>query len=121
MSKLILIIDDSPMVRAQMRAFLEHEGHRVEEATNGEEGLARTLELSPDLLLCDVSMPKMNGLDMLGELRKKGVLTPAFVLTTESTSEMIERGREVKATAWMVKPFKPKALRAGMDRVFNRS
>ena len=121
MSKLILIIDDSQMVRAQMRTFLEQEGYRVEEAVDGEEGLARTLELEPDLLLCDVSMPKMNGLDMLAELRERGVRTPAFVLTTETTTQMVERGRQVRATAWMVKPFKPNALRSGIERVLGTS
>lgn len=117
MAKLILIIDDSSLVRAHMRTFLQEEGYQVEEAENGQIGLDKALKLSPDLLICDVSMPVMNGLEMLGALHEKNVKIPAFVLTTEAQPQMIAEGRKVGTTAWMVKPFNPKALRAGLKKV----
>ena len=117
MPKRVLVVDDSSSVRAQMRTFLEEEGYEVIEGKDGKIGLERVLSESPDLILCDVNMPVMNGLDMLKELRDRGIQTPTFMLTTEASRAMVQRGREVGALAWMTKPFKPSALLKGLRKV----
>ena len=113
----VLIVDDSKLVLAQLRLFLEQEGFVVREATDGEEGLARVREDKPDFILCDLNMPRMGGLEMVKQLRNNGDKTPCFVLSTEMSSELIAQGREVGVLAWMLKPFKPDALLKGINRV----
>lgn len=117
MARRILIVEDSALVRDQMRLFLETHGYRVIVAENGREGLRKTVDEKPDLIICDVHMPEMNGLEMLAEVRAKGIDVPAFVLTTEASKDMVAEGRKVGATAWMVKPFKPDAMLKGLKRV----
>lgn len=116
MSAKILIVDDSVTIRNQLRACIEDAGHTVLEAENGAFGLQMAKDEQIDLIVVDVNMPVMNGLEMLEHLRavpgKEKV--PAFVLTTESSKDMMARGKKCGATAWMVKPFKPNMLTKGI-------
>ena len=69
--------------------------------------------------MVDVNMPMMNGIEMIGELRKVPGYekTPIFVLTTESTTAMAQKGKEAGATAWLVKPFKAELVLKGIQKV----
>jgi two-component system chemotaxis response regulator CheY len=117
--KVILVVDDSITIRQQLRAFLEPHAFRVLEAGDGAEGLSRAQGERVDMLIVDVNMPGMDGLEMLGEIRKlEGYArTPAFVLTTESSPDLVRRGKGVGATAWIVKPFNPDTLFKGLRKV----
>jgi two-component system, chemotaxis family, chemotaxis protein CheY len=117
--KHVLVVDDSSTVRQQLEFFLEPEGYAITTAANAEEGLAAAATRQFDLCIIDVNMPGKNGLEMIRELRavegyKK---TPMFVLTTESTKNIIDVGTEVGATAWIVKPFKQDLLLKGIRKV----
>jgi two-component system chemotaxis response regulator CheY len=118
----ILIVDDSATIRHQLRACLEGAGYEVLEAENGAVGLTRASAEPVDLLIVDLNMPLMNGLEMLEGLRKipAKASVPAFVLTTESSREMVARGRKCGATAWIVKPFKPDVLIKGIAQILSR-
>jgi two-component system chemotaxis response regulator CheY len=122
MDQNILVIDDSITIRDQVRSVLEGEGYGVSEAESGEAGIAKAYEMIADMLIIDVNMGEMNGLDMLSKIRKMPHYkkVPAFILTTESSMELVKRGREVGATAWIVKPFTPEVLLKGIRRVLNR-
>ncbi len=113
----ILIVDDSPIVREQMKVFLDANGHETVEAESGEQGLQRYQDSKPDIVVCDFSMPGMNGLEMIRNLRSMDRKIPVFMLTTEASPTQMEEGRRVGTTAWMVKPFKPRALLAGIKKV----
>ena len=119
MEKLILVVDDSTTIRQQLRAFLETHGFRVVEATDGEQGLIQAAREPADMMIVDLNMPGMDGLEMLAEIRKlEGYArTPAFILTTESSPDLIRRGKTVGATAWIVKPFNPDTLIKGLRKV----
>lgn len=106
MSRSILIVDDSSMLRSQLRGFLETKGVRVTEAENGVEGLWRARESQVDLVVTDVHMPIMDGIRFAQELRKlpEYVATPILVLTSDASSHRAEEGRRAGATAWVVKP-----------------
>lgn len=122
MRRKILIVDDSATIRHQLRACLESAGYEVLEAENGAVGLTRATAESVDLLIVDLNMPLMNGLEMLEGLRRipAKASVPAFVLTTESSREMVARGRKCGATAWIVKPFKPDVLIKGIAQILSR-
>jgi two-component system chemotaxis response regulator CheY len=118
-SRTILVVDDASTVRQHARMLLEGQGFRVVEAKNGQEGLAAARKERVDLIIVDVNMPVMGGLDMVAEVRKLAeyASTPIFVLTTESSRETVLEGKTKGATAWVVKPFKEDVLLPAIRRV----
>jgi two-component system chemotaxis response regulator CheY len=109
----ILVIDDSLMVRKQVGAALRGLGYSVVEAVDGLDALEK-LESSPDtrLIVCDVNMPRMNGIEFLERLSARGSGVPVVMLTTEGQPELIQRAKSLGAKGWLVKPFKPEFLAA---------
>lgn len=118
-SKRILVIDDSITLLQQLEAFLTTHGFAVEKASDAHAGLDALRAGKFDLVFVDVNMPGMNGLEMIAEARKLPGYdkTPIFVLTTESTKGLMQRGKEAGATAWIVKPFKQDVVLKGIEHV----
>lgn len=117
MSKKIMIVDDSGTIRQQVAAALTGAGFAMAEAIDGEDGLAKlTAAQDVALVICDVNMPKLNGLDMLEKLRKVPRLetVPVIMLTTEGQPEHIARAKSLGAKGWLVKPFRPDLLIAAV-------
>jgi two-component system chemotaxis response regulator CheY len=110
----ILTVDDSPSVRQMIKLVLGPAGHTVVEAGDGSEGLARAKAQSFDLVITDLNMPVMNGMQMIRGLRAlpafKGV--PIVFLTTESDDAVKQEAKAAGATGWITKPFKPEQLLA---------
>lgn len=115
----ILAVDDSPSLRQMVTYTLQEAGYSVIEAIDGTDGLAKAREQRVDLVLSDVNMPNMDGLAMVRELRllPDYRFTPILVLTTESTAEKKQEGRNAGATGWLVKPFDPEKLLSTVRRV----
>ena len=115
----VMIVDDSSTFRLQLRGLLEGQGLEVVEAANGFDGLAALEQNQMDLLIIDVNMPVMNGLEMITHIRKlpEYQKTPIFLLTTESSGDSVRQGKAVGATAWVVKPFKNDVLIGAIKRV----
>lgn len=118
----ILIVDDSATIRHQLRSCLTEAGYEVLEASNGALGVQKVKDYDVDMLVIDVNMPVMDGLEMLETVRanEKNADIPAFFLTTESSKEMVARGRRCGATAWIVKPFNPPILLKGIAHVLSQ-
>jgi two-component system chemotaxis response regulator CheY len=119
MTTRILIVEDSPSMRSFIRDTLELDGYEVSESDNGLEALSLLEGLTPDLILTDINMPKLDGFGLLREIRRLPALrfTPVLVLTTEGGSDMKERGRAAGATGWIVKPVDPDQLRRVVSQV----
>lgn len=83
MAHTILIADDSMSVRMYMRSILEKEGYSVAEAVNGVDALAKVEASKPDLLLLDLLMPQMDGIEVLAQLREKKIALPIIVITAD--------------------------------------
>lgn len=111
MTTCILVVDDSSMARAQVRTMLRREGYDVLEAGDGIEALSQ-LDEHPDagLLILDLHMPHMNGMELLESLRARGFQRPVIVLSAEADPEVIRRAKGLGARAWLVKPIRPDAL-----------
>jgi two-component system chemotaxis response regulator CheY len=124
MSAKVLVIDDSMMVRQQVGRALKGAGFSVIEATDGVDGLQK-LTASPDttLVVCDVNMPRMNGIEFLESLKKGDApANPAVVmLTTEGQPELMQRAKALGAKGWIVKPFKPDLLVAAAKKLTGTS
>lgn len=118
MGKSILVVDDSAVVRAQLRMTLEGAGFEVFEAVDGQDGVDKIESLKPALVLCDVNMPRMTGLEMLVRLGVPRLATlPVVMLTTEGQPSLIRKAREGGARGWIVKPFQPDQVVKAVQRL----
>jgi two-component system chemotaxis response regulator CheY len=108
----ILTVDDSASIRQAIKIALANEGYQVTEAANGAEGLTKAVAGEFDLIITDLNMPVMDGLEMIRGLRAKpgqaGV--PILFLTTESDADLKAQARAAGATGWLTKPFQPDQL-----------
>ena len=109
---IILAVDDSPSMREMLAAVLRESGYQVVEAEDGVKALELAKTRSIDVVLTDQNMPNMDGLSLVKNLRSLPAYkdTPIMMLTTESSAEMKQKGRDAGATGWMVKPFDPEKL-----------
>ena len=118
MSK-ILVVDDSNSIRDMVSFTLKSSGYQTVEAHDGQDGLSKAQTGTFDLVITDVNMPNMDGITLCQELRKlvNFKYTPILMLTTESSTDMKQRGKAAGATGWLVKPFNPDKLLATIKRV----
>ncbi|MGD8538379.1 MAG: response regulator transcription factor [Candidatus Aminicenantes bacterium] len=112
MDEKILIIEDEEDLVKGLKLNLSDQGYKIEWALDGEEGLRMALEGSYDLIILDIMMPKMNGLDVCREIRQKGLNVPIIMLTAKG--EEIDKvvGLEIGADDYMTKPFSIRELLA---------
>jgi two-component system chemotaxis response regulator CheY len=115
----ILTVDDSPSIRQMIKVVLEPGGHTVVEAGDGAQGLEKAKAAKPDLVITDLNMPVMNGLELIRALRKLPSLTglPIVFLTTESNDTVKQEAKSAGATGWITKPFKPDQLLAVVSKL----
>ncbi len=115
----ILTVDDSPSIRQMIKVALEPAGHSVIEAGDGAQGLTRAQSSRPDLVITDLNMPVMNGMELIRALRKLPSLTglPIVFLTTESNDAVKQEAKGAGATGWITKPFKPDQLLAVVGKL----
>jgi two-component system, chemotaxis family, chemotaxis protein CheY len=107
----VLVVDDSTMVRAQVGHALGRAGFEIREAIDGLEALATIREGGVDLVVCDINMPRMTGLELLAELGPEMVAKlPVVMLTTEGQPTLVQRAKALGAKGWIIKPFKPELL-----------
>lgn len=108
----ILAVDDSASMRQMVTFTLKGAGFQVEEAEDGQQALNKAKQGTFDLVLSDVNMPIMNGIELVKELRALAdyKFTPILMLTTESATDMKIEGKKAGATGWIVKPFNPDQL-----------
>ena len=116
---MVLTVDDSPSIRQMIKVTLEPAGHNVIEAADGAQGLAMAQSKRPDLVITDLNMPTMNGLELIRTLRKQPTLTglPIVFLTTESSEAVKQEAKSAGATGWITKPFRPEQLLAVLAKL----
>lgn len=109
MAKTIMVVDDSPSLRQVVNIALKGAGYDVIEACDGKDALLKLDGKKINLIISDVNMPNMNGIDMVKEIKQRAEykFTPIIMLTTESQEAMKQAGKEAGVKAWVVKPFKP--------------
>lgn len=119
----ILIVDDSPSVRRRVRSGLEGGGHAVMEAADGANALALLQMNRVDLVVTDMNMDGMNGLELVSKIRQKHARAslPVLILTTEASDELKAQGRAAGADGWLVKPVEGARLCDVVGYVLSRS
>jgi len=119
MSKTIITVDDASTIRKMVSFTLQPAGHRVLEAEDGVQALEVLQRESADLILSDINMPNMNGIELTRQLRTlpQYSTTPIILLTTESEPQKKAEGKAAGASGWIVKPFKQDQLLALVNKV----
>ena len=112
MNMKILTVDDSRTMRDMLRLALTSTGFEVVQAVDGQDGLEVLERETPDLVITDINMPKLDGFGFIEGARRteRFRVLPILVLTTESDPEKKQRARSAGATGWIVKPFDPVKL-----------
>lgn len=118
----ILVIDDDAMMRRQITALLAAEGYTTAEARNGREGVALAAKEKPDLVLCDITMPEMNGHRVLEAVRADPAIAhlPFIFLTGWGEKEDLRTGMNLGADDYLVKPVEPAELLAAVKTRLKR-
>ena len=108
----IHLIDDSATMLISMEMLLKRAGYSVTKSDNGENALSALETLSPKLIITDLNMPGMNGIELIQALKKQSKFrfTPMLMLTTESQQSRREEAKREGATGWLVKPVEPDQL-----------
>lgn len=119
MAKKILAVDDSKTMRDMVSFTLKGAGYEVLVADDGVNALSTISGENVDLIITDVNMPNMNGIELVQKLRADPQYraTPILILTTESDDSLKQQGRAAGATGWIVKPFVPEKLLKVVDKV----
>lgn len=117
----ILVVEDEPMMVAGLRDNFEFEGYEVITANDGIEGLQRALDESPDLVVLDVMMPRMSGLEVCRQLRAKRASIPIIMLTARGQEVDKVVGLELGADDYVTKPFSIRELLARVKAILRRT
>lgn len=121
MARSVLVVDDDPAIRKVLTTTLGLEGYEIDVAVDGEEALARVDEKMPDLMILDIMMPKLNGLDVLERLRGQAETSslPVILLTAKSSQEDQWEGWRRGVDYYMTKPFDVEDLLRFIQFVFS--
>jgi two-component system, chemotaxis family, chemotaxis protein CheY len=119
MEKTILFVDDSESIREIVQFTLENEGYKVFLGKNGQDALQYLNGSNIDLIITDLHMPEMNGIELIKEIRNNQYYkrTPILFLTTESQVLKKVEAKNAGATGWIIKPFVPSKLIAAINKV----
>lgn len=119
MDKTILVVDDSQSLRSLVKFVLENEGFRILLAENGKEALDKMTSEEIQLLVTDLHMPVMDGMELVKNVRglKDYKYTPILILTTETNSQIKIKAKDLGATGWITKPFDNEKLIKVIKRV----
>jgi len=114
-----LVIEDEAPLRANIVRILSAEGYRVVAAADGDEGVRRVLEERPDLVICDILMPRLDGFGVLAALRSRPetAALPFIFLTASADKDDLARGLKSGANEYVTKPFKIAGLLAAVRRL----
>jgi len=117
--KKILTVDDSASVRQMVVFTLQTAGYEVVDAVDGKDGLNKAGAGKFDMIITDLNMPNMDGIEMITAVRKLPgcSFVPILMLTTESQAEKKDQGRKAGATGWIVKPFNADQLIAAIHKL----
>ena len=121
MNKKVLIVDDEQSIVTLLQYNLEQAGYEVVVANDGEEGLHKALEEQPELIVLDLMLPKMDGIEVCKELRQRKVMVPILMLTAKDDEFDKVLGLELGADDYMTKPFSPREVVARVKAILRRS
>ena len=121
MEKRILVVDDEQSIVTLLKYNLEQAGFKVITAMDGEEGMNIAITEKPDLIVLDLMLPRLDGIEVCKQLRQQRVLTPILMLTAKDDEFDKVLGLELGADDYMTKPFSPREVVARIKAIFRRT
>ncbi len=116
----VVIAEDEALIRLDLREMLRDEGFDVVgEAADGEQAVALATDLRPDLVICDIKMPKMDGIAAAAQISEARI-APVVMLTAFSQRDLVERARDAGAMAYLIKPFEKRDLLPAIEMATSR-
>ena len=111
-AKTVLYVEDNEANRKIVRQLLKNTSYTLIEAYDGEAGVAKAIEMRPDLILMDIQLPKLSGIDAMKQLRAQAAtaVTPIIAITSFALSGDDQKAKEAGATAYLAKPYSPRDL-----------
>jgi two-component system, chemotaxis family, chemotaxis protein CheY len=118
-TKHALIVDDSATMRNMIKAVVNEMGFEVITAQDGEKALRSAQSDHFDIIITDINMPNMDGIELIRHLREleKTKYTPILVITTEGGDNVKQAGKNAGASGWIVKPFSPDTLKRAIGKL----
>ncbi len=116
----LLIIDDEENIRKMLKRSLEVEDYQIELALNGEEGLQKAKENDFDLILLDLNLPGMDGIEVLENLREEDNLTPVLIITGYGSVDSAVKVMKLGAIDYLQKPFNPEEIKEQIQQIIER-
>ena len=112
MGRTVLVVDDAGVMRQMNSLTLKKEGFEVIEAINGKDALSKMAGKKIDIVVTDINMPEMDGIELIKQIRTDSVhrFVPIIVLSTISQEAKVKEGKEAGASGWLFKPYKPNQL-----------
>ena len=112
MGRTVLIVDDSASMRQMITFTLKDAGYDVIAANNGKDALSKIEECKVEMVITDLNMPEMDGIEFILQMKSKAryKFLPILMLTTESQDSKKQAGKQAGASGWLVKPFQPEQL-----------
>ena len=117
----LLLVEDDSALRLSLARKLEADGHRVDQAADGEDGLFQATEYPVDLAIVDLGLPRLNGIELVKRLRAQGRKTPVLILTARGSWQDKVAGLEAGADDYLTKPFEYPELAARVKALLRRS
>ncbi|KOO46854.1 response regulator transcription factor [Priestia koreensis] len=121
MSKKLLVVDDEQSISTLLQYNLQQSGFDVVTAMDGEEGYQKALDENPDLIVLDLMLPKMDGIEVCKKLRQQKVMVPILMLTAKDDEFDKVLGLELGADDYMTKPFSPREVVARVKAILRRT
>ncbi len=115
MSPTILVVEDSPDISRLLRHILGQAGYEFFHAEDGLLGWESFTRLQPDVVLLDVNLPGLDGIELCRRIKQSSPKTPVIMLTVQAESEAVQRGLRAGATTYLAKPFEINQLMAALD------
>ena len=119
--KRILIIEDARNIRMALEDDFRFEGYKVDSAATGPDGFDKAMDLNIDIIILDLMLPELNGLEICKELRRRDIGTPIIILTAKNQEFDKVLGLELGADDYITKPFSPFELHARVKALLRRS
>jgi CheY-like chemotaxis protein len=116
----VLIVDDAAFSRRMLRKYIEAEGCKVLEATNGQEALEIVHQHQPNCILIDLLMPNIDGFQLLQKLREEGCVIPVAIVSADIQDSSRQRGLELGAAEFLNKPAKEAEVRHTVRQLLQR-
>lgn len=113
----LLIVDDEAGIVEEVKGFFEEEGHEVDTADSGEDGIALIRKMKPDLVLIDMKLPDMSGLQVLAEVKKTSPRTKTIVVTGYVDQSLMDEAEKAGRDLFLHKPFNLETLKLEVDRL----